>query len=143
MTDLTILDAMKTRLAALTPPTGYALRAVFSTPPESLPVVPSIVLMPGEDSISIGSGNRLVKLTVNIVLYALPVPRLDEKYRDLYTWRAWLRDSFNGSVTISGNAAQITISSTTLGQDQYADQDYLTVTATAEVAVYESVAYTA
>jgi hypothetical protein len=99
--------------------------------------------MPGEDSISIGSGNRLVKLTVNIVLYALPVPRLDEKYRDLYTWRAWLRDSFNGSVTISGNAAQITISSTTLGQDQYADQDYLTVTATAEVAVYESVAYTA
>lgn len=143
MTDLTILDAMKTRLAALTPPTGYAVRAVFATPPESLPVVPAIVLMPGEDSISIGSGNRLVKLTVNIVLYALPVPRLDEKYRDLYTWRAWLRDSFNGSVTISGNAAQITITSTTLGQDQYADQDYLTVTATAEVAVYETVAYTA
>lgn len=143
MTDLTILDAMKTRLAALTPPTGYAVRAVFATPPESLPVVPAIVLMPGEDSVSIGSGNRLVKLTVNIVLYALPVPRLDEKYRDLYTWRSWLRDSFNGSVTISGNAAQITITSTTLGQDQYADQDYLTVTATAEVAVYESVAYTA
>ena len=143
MTDLTILDAMKTRLAALTPPTGYAVRAVFATPPESLPVVPAIVLMPGEDSISIGSGNRLVKLTVNIVLYALPVPRLDEKYRDLYTWRAWLRDSFNGSVTISGNAAQITITSTTLGQDQYADQDYLTVTATAEVAVYETVTYTA
>jgi hypothetical protein len=143
MTDLTILDAMKTRLAALTPPTGYAVRAVFATPPESLPVVPAIVLMPGEDSVSIGSGNRLVKLTVNIVLYALPVPRLDEKYRDLYTWRSWLRDSFNGSVTISGNAAQITITSTTLGQDQYADQDYLTVTATAEVAVYETVAYTA
>lgn len=143
MTDLTILDAMKTRLAALTPPTGYAVRAVFATPPESLAVVPAIVLMPGEDSVSIGSGNRLVKLTVNIVLYALPVPRLDEKYRDLYTWRSWLRDSFNGSVTISGNAAQITITSTTLGQDQYADQDYLTVTATAEVAVYETVAYTA
>jgi hypothetical protein len=143
MTDLTILDAMKTRLAALTPPTGYTLRAVFATPPESLPVVPAIVLMPGEDSVSIGSGNRLVKLTVNIVLYALPVPRLDDKYRDLYTWRAWLRDSFNGAVTISGNAAQITITSTTLGQDQYADQDYLTVTATAEVAVYETVAYTA
>lgn len=143
MTDLTILDAMKTRLAALTPPTGYALRNVYATPPESLPVVPAIVLMPGEDSVSIGSGNRIVTLNVSVVLYLLPVPRMDEKYRDLYTWRSWLRDSFNGAVTISGNAAQVTVSSTTLGQDTYADQDYLTVTATAEVAVYEAVAYTA
>ena len=143
MTDLTILDAMKTRLAALTPPTGYALRNVYATPPESLPVVPAIVLMPGEDSVSIGSGNRIVTLNVSVVLYLLPVPRMDEKYRDLYTWRSWLRDSFNGAVTISGNAAQVTVSGTTLGQDTYADQDYLTVTATAEVAVYEAVAYTA
>ena len=143
MTDLTILDAMKTRLAALTPPTGYAIRNVYATPPESLPVVPAIVLMPGEDSVSIGSGNRIVTLNVSVVLYLLPVPRMDEKYRDLYTWRSWLRDSFNGAVTISGNAAQVTVSSTTLGQDTYADQDYLTVTATAEVAVYEAVAYTA
>ena len=143
MTDLTILDAMKTRLAALTPPTGYALRNVYATPPESLPVVPAIVLMPGDDSVSIGSGNRIVTLNVSVVLYLLPVPRMDEKYRDLYTWRSWLRDSFNGAVTISGNAAQVTVSSTTLGQDTYADQDYLTVTATAEVAVYEAVAYTA
>ena len=143
MTDLTILDAMKTRLAALTPPTGYALRNVYATPPESLPVVPAIVLMPGEDSVSIGSGNRIVTLNVSVVLYLLPVPRMDEKDRDLYTWRSWLRDSFNGAVTISGHAAQVTVSGTTLGQDQYADQDYLTVTATAEVAVYETVAYTA
>jgi hypothetical protein len=143
MTDLTILDAMKTRLAALTPPTGYAIRNVYATPPESLPVVPAIVLMPGEDSVSIGSGNRIVTLNVSVVLYLLPVPRMDEKYRDLYTWRSWLRDSFNGAVTISGNAAQVTVSGTTLGQDTYADQDYLTVTATAEVAVYEAVAYTA
>ena len=143
MNDLTILDAMKSRLEGLTPPTGYAVRAVYATPPESLPVVPAIVLMPGEDSVTTGSGNRLVTLSVNIVAYLLPVPRMDEKYRDLYTFRAWLRDSFNGAVTISGNAAQITITGTTLGQDQYADQDYLTVTATAEVAVYESVTYTA
>ena len=143
MTDLTILDAMKTRLEALTPPTGYTLRNVYATPPEALPVVPAIVLMPGEDSVSIGSGNRIVTLNVSVVLYLLPVPRMDEKYRDLYTWRSWLRDSFNGAVTISGNAAQVTVSGTTLGQDTYADQDYLTVTATAEVAVYEAVAYTA
>ncbi len=143
MTDLTILDAIAARVEAATDPTGYTLRKCYATPPENLPTTPSIVLFPGGDQISIGNGNRTTVLTVNIVIYLLPIPRMDEKYRDLYTWRAWLRDSFNGSVTISGNAAQITISSTTLGQDQYADQDYLTVTATAEVAVYETVAYTA
>jgi hypothetical protein len=143
MTDLTILDAIKTRLEAVTAPTGYTLRKVYSTPPESLPVVPAIVLFPGADNISIGSGNRTVTLTVNIVLYLLPVPRMDEKYRDLYTWRTWLRTCMDGAVNLAGNAAQITITGTTLGQDQYADQDYLTVTASAEVAVYEAVAFTA
>jgi hypothetical protein len=57
--------------------------------------------------ITIGNGNRTTVLTVNIVIYLLPIPRMDEKYRDLYTWRAWLRTVFDGAVTISGNAAQV------------------------------------
>lgn len=143
MTDLTILDAIATRLEAVTPPTGYTLRNAWATPPESLPVVPAIVLFPGDDSISIGNGNRTTVLTVNIVIYLLPIPRMDEKYRDLYTWRAWLRTVFDGAVTISGNAAQVAVTSTTLGTDTYADQDYLTVEATAEVTVFDTVAFTA
>jgi hypothetical protein len=143
MTDLTILDAIATRLEAVTPPTGYALRNAWATPPESLPVVPAIVLFPGDDTISIGNGNRTTVLTVEIRLYLLPIPRMEDKYRDLYTWRAWLRTAFDGAVTISGNAAQVAVVSTTLGTDTYADQDYLTVEATAEVTVFDTVAFTA
>ena len=143
MTDLTILDAIAARLEAVTPPTGYTLRNAWATPPESLPVVPAIVLFPGDDSVTIGNGNRTTVLTVAIRLYLLPVPRMEDKYRDLYTWRAWLRTAFDGAVTISGNAVQVAVTSTTLGTDTYADQDYLTVEATAEVTVYDTVAFTA
>ena len=143
MTDLTILDAIATRLAAATPPTGYALRKVYATPPESLPVVPAAVLFPGGDQITVGNGNRTTVLTVNCVISLLPIPRMDEKYRDLYTWRAWVRAAFDGAVTISGNAVQVAVTGTTLGTDTYADQDYLTVQASAEVTVYDTVNYTA
>lgn len=143
MTDLTILDAIAARLEAVTPPTGYTLRNAWATPPESLPVVPAIVLFPGDDSVTIGNGNRVTVLTVAIRLYLLPVPRMEDKYRDLYTWRSWLRTAFDGAVTISGNAVQVAVTATTLGTDTYADQDYLTVEATAEVTVYDTVAFTA
>ena len=143
MTDLTILDAIADQLASVNPPAGYTLRKVYATPPESLPVVPCIVLFPGDDSITIGNGNRTTVLTVAVRLYLLPIPRMEDKYRDLYTWRAWLRTAFDGAVTISGNAAQVAVTSTTLGTDTYADQDYLTVEATAEVTVFDTVAFTA
>jgi hypothetical protein len=141
--DLTVLDAIALRLETVTPPTGYTLRNAYATPPESLPVVPAIVLFPGDDSVTIGNGNRTTVLTVAIRLYLLPIPRMDEKYRDLYTWRAWLRTAFDGAVTISGNAAQVAVTTTTLGTDTYADQEYLTVEATAEVTVFDTVAFTA
>lgn len=143
MTDLTILDAIAARLEAATDPTGYTLRRAYATPPESLPVVPAAILFPGDDSVTIGNGNRVTVLTVAIRIYLLPVPRMDEKYRDLYTWRSWLRTVFDTAVTISGNAVQVAVTGTTLGTDTYADQDYLTVEATAEVTVYDTVAFTA
>ena len=143
MTDLTILDAIATRVEAATDPAGYTLRKCYATPPESLPITPCAVLFPGDDSVLIGNGNRTTVLTVAIRIYLLPIPRMDEKYRDLYTWRAWLRTVFDGAVTISGNAAQVAVVSTTLGTDTYADQEYLTVEATAEVTVYDTVAFTA
>ena len=143
MTDLTILDAIATRLEAATEPAGYTLRKAYATPPESLPITPVAVLFPGGDTITVGNGNRVTVLTVNIVISLLPIPRMDEKYRDLYTWRSWLRSVFDGAVTISGNAVQVAVTGTTLGTDTYADQDYLTVQAVAEVTVYDTVTYTA
>ena len=143
MNDLTILDALADRLASVNPPAGYTLRKAYATPPESLPITPVAVLFPGGDTITVGNGNRVTVLTVNIVIYLLPIPRMDEKYRDLYTWRSWLRSVFDGAVTISGNAVQVAVTGTTLGTDTYADQDYLTVQAVAEVTVYDTVTYTA
>ena len=143
MTDLTILDAIADRLRSVNPPAGYMLKQVHATPPEGLPVTPAAVLFPGSDQITVGNGNRTTVLTVTVVIYLLPIPRMDEKYRDLYTWRAWVRTAFDGAVTISGNAVQVAVTGTTLGTDTYADQDYLTVQATAEVTVYDTVAFTA
>ena len=143
MTDLTILDAIADQLDSVNPPAGYTLRKCYATPPENLPVTPCAVLFPGDDSITIGNGNRTTVLTVAVRLYLLPIPRMEDKYRDLYTWRAWLRTAFDGAVTISGNAAQVAVTTTTLGTDTYADQEYLTVEATAEVTVFDTVAFTA
>jgi hypothetical protein len=143
MNDLTILDAIAARLTAVTKPAGYTLRKAYATPPESLPVVPAVILFPGDDSVTIGNGNRTTVLTVEVRLYLLPIPRMDDKYRDLYTWRAWLRTAFDGAVTISGNAAQVSVTTTTLGTDTYGDQEYLTVEANAEVTVFDTVAFTA
>jgi hypothetical protein len=143
MTDLTILDALAARLEAATDPVGYTLRKAYATPPENLPVVPCAVLFPGDDSITVGNGNRSTVLTVAIRIYLLPIPRMDDKYRDLYTWRSWLRTVFDGAVTISGNAVQVAVTATRLGTDNYADQDYLTVEADAEVTVFDTVTFTA
>ena len=143
MTDLTILDTLAARLEAATDPAGYTLRKAYATPPENLPVVPCAVLFPGDDSITVGNGNRSTVLTVPIRIYLLPVPRMDDKYRDLYTWRSWLRTVFDGAVTISGNAVQVAVTATRLGTDTYADQDYLTVEADAEVTVFDTVTFTA
>ena len=143
MTDLTILDALAARLEAATDPAGYTLRKAYATPPENLPVVPCAVLFPGDDSITVGNGNRSTVLTVAIRIYLLPVPRMEDKYRDLYTWRSWLRTVFDGAVTISGNAAEGAVTATRLGTDTYADQDYLTVEADAEVTVFDTVTFTA
>jgi hypothetical protein len=143
MTDLTILDALAARLEAVTDPVGYTLRKAYATPPENLPVVPCAVLFPGDDAITVGNSVRSTVLTVAIRIYLLPIPRMEDKYRDLYTWRSWLRTAFDGAVTISGNAVQVAVTATRLGTDTYADQDYLTVEADAEVTVFDTVTFTA
>jgi len=141
--DLDILDAMAAHLEALTPPTGYAVRNVYATPPDAIAVVPSIVLLPGSDSISYGAGNRTTTLTVSVVAYLQPAGGFERKYRDLFEFRSWLRDSFRTGLTLSGASVQVSVTGTALGTDTWADQDYLTCTATTEVTVAEIVAFTA
>jgi len=139
--DATILAGLAAHLTASTPPTGYTLRQVHTFPPDNLAVVPACVLIPGDDSISYGASNRQVVLTINATVYIQPQADLGRKYADLMAWRTWLRDSLIDGVTLDGTStvAQASVTSTAIGTDTWADQDYLTISATIEIAVVEAI----
>ena len=141
MNDATILAGLAAHLTAATPPTGYTLRQVHTFPPDNLAVVPACVLIPGDDTISYGASNRQVVLTINATVYIQPQADLGRKYADLMAWRSWLRDSLIDGVTLDGTStvAQASVTSTAIGTDTWADQDYLTISATVEVAVVEAI----
>ena len=145
MNDATILAGLAAHLTAATPPAGYTLRQVHTFPPDNLAVVPAIVLIPGDDSISYGASNRQVVLTINATVYIQPQADLGRKYADLMAWRTWLRDSLIDGVTLDGTStvAQASVTSTAIGTDTWADQDYLTISATVEVAVVEAISTSA
>ena len=145
MNDATILAGLAAHLTNSTPPTGYTLRQVHTYPPDNLPVVPACVLIPGEDTISYGAANRQVVLTINATVYIQPQADLGRKYADLMAWRSWLRDSLIDGVTLDGTSsvAQASVTSTSIGTDTWADQDFLTISATVEVAVVEAISTSA
>ena len=141
MNDATILAGLAAHLTAATPPGGYTLRQVHTFPPDNLAVVPAVVLIPGDDTISYGASNRQVVLTINATVYIQPQADLGRKYADLMAWRTWLRDSLIDGVTLDGTStvAQASVTSTAIGTDTWAEQDYLTISATVEVAVVEAI----
>jgi len=139
--DATVIAALAKHLSEANPPSGYTLRQVHTFPPDNLAVVPAVVLIPGDDSISYGASNRQVVLTINATVYIQPQADLGRKYADLMAWRTWLRDSLIDAVTLNGTStvAQASVTSTAIGTDTWADQDYLTISATVEVAVVEAI----
>ena len=141
MNDATILAGLAAHLTAATPPSGHTLRQVHTFPPDNLAVVPAVVLIPGDDTISYGASNRSVVLTINATVYIQPQADLGRKYADLMAWRTWLRDSLIDGVTLDGTStvAQASVTSTAIGTDTWADQDYLTISATIEIAVVEAI----
>ena len=143
--DATVIAGLAAHLSAATPPTGYALRAVHSYPPDNLPVVPACVIVPGDDTINYGASNRQVVLTLNATIYIQPQADLGRKYADLMVWRTWLRDSLINGVTLDGTdaVAQASVVSTAIGTDTWADQDYLTISASVEVSSVEAIATSA
>jgi len=141
MDDLTIHQAVATRLLAASPPTGRTLRAAHATPPDNIPAVPAAVCIPGGDTISYGTGgSRTTVLTVSVVVYLQDQADMARKYADLLTWRTWLRGVFDGQVQLNtAGVAQAIVSSTTLGTDTWADVTMLTVTAELQVSILEGV----
>ena len=139
--DATIVAGLAAHLSAKTKPTGYSLRAVHAYPPDNLPVVPAAVIIPGDDTVAYGAANRQVTLTLSATIYIQPQADLARKYADLNAWRTWLRDSLIDGVTLDGTdaVAQASVTSTSLGTDTWADQDYLTISATIEVTGVEAI----
>ena len=141
MNDATVIAALAKHLREANPPSGYLLRQVHTFPPDNLAVVPAVVLIPGDDSISYGASNRQVVLTINATVYIQPQADLGRKYADLMAWRTWLRDSLIDGVTLDGTStvSQASVTSTAIGTDTWADQDYLTISAIIEIAVVEAI----
>lgn len=144
-TDTTVIAALAKHLREANPPSGYSLRSVHAYPPDNLAVVPAAVIIPGDDTIAYGASNRQITLTLNVTVYIQPQADLGRKYQDLMAWRTWLRDSLIDGVTLDATdaVAQASVTSTNIGTDTWADQDYLTITATVEVACVEAIATSA
>ena len=143
--DAPIIAGLATHLRGKSAPTGYTLRQVHAYPPDNLAVVPACVIVPGDDTINYGASNRQVVLTLNATVYIQPQADLGRKYQDLMVWRTWLRDSLIDGVTLNGTdaVAQASVTSTSIGTDTWADQDFLTISATIEVASVEAIATSA
>ncbi len=139
--DVTIINALAAHLRAATPPTGYTLRQVHAYPPDNLAVVPAAVIVPAEDSVTYGAANRKVTLNLAVTVYLQPQADMARKYQDLMAWRTWLRDSLIDGVTLDGTdaVAQASVTGTSIGNDQWADSDFLTVTATVEISSVEAI----
>ena len=140
-TDTTVIAGLAAHLSAKSAPTGYTLRQVHTYPPDNLPVVPACVLIPGDDTVNYGASNRQILLTINAIIYIQPQADLGRKYADLMAWRTWLRDSLIDGVTLDGTdaVAQASVVSTTMGTDTWAEQDYLTISASIEVSSVEAI----
>ena len=143
--DRTVIAGLAAHLSAKAAPTGYTLRTVHSYPPDNLAVVPAAVIIPGDDTIAYGASNRQVTLTLNVIVYIQPQADLGRKYQDLMAWRTWLRDSLIDGVTLDGTdaVAQASVISTNIGTDTWGDQDFLTISASVEVACVEAIATSA
>ena len=139
--DVTIINALADHLRNLNPPSGYALRNVYAYPPDNLAVVPAAVIVPAEDAVTYGAANRKVTLNLAVTVYLQPQADMARKYQDLMAWRTWLRDSLIDGVTLNGTdaVAQASVTGTSIGNDQWADSDYLTVTATVEISSVEAI----
>lgn len=99
--------------------------------------------MAQNDSMEYGGQTRRTVVTFAVRLYLEPVADLTRRIQMMTAYRTWLRDLYNGSVTLGGLVDQASCISTELGTDDYAGATYLTVEARVECVKQEAVAFTA
>jgi hypothetical protein len=136
MDDLDIHKALANRLTAISAPTGRAgggIRAAYPVPPDTLGALPVAVVMPGPDSIEYGAASRRTVLTCTVTIYLSLQPDSERRYTDLLLWRTWLRNAYDGTVLLGGEAAQASVTSTSIGNATWGDQTYITIAADVDV----------
>lgn len=144
MNDLAVAQALAARATAAAAPAGYAsVRQASAVPLDSIAATPSVLVLPGADSIETGGQTRRTTLTYTVRLYLEPIGDIARRTQALYAYRSWLRDLYNGAVTLSGQVDQAAVTGTSLGTDEVAGIDYMTVEATVECVKQEAVSFTA
>lgn len=144
MDDLAVAQQLADRALAVAGPQGYAaVRASYAVPQESISATPAVLVLPGVDAIETGGQTRRTTVTYMVRLYLEPISDIARRSKTLYAYRTWLRELYDGAVTLGGEVDQAGVTGTNLGTDELAGIDYLTVEATVECVKQEAVAFTA
>lgn len=144
MDDLVVAQQLADRALAVAGPQGYAaVRSSFSVPQESISATPAVLVLPGTDSIETGGQTRRTTVTYTVRLYLEPIGDIARRSKTLYAYRKWLRELYDGAVTLGGEVDQAGVTGTQLGTDEVAGIDYMTVEATVECVKQKAVAFTA
>jgi hypothetical protein len=137
--DVAIVDAIAARFVAYGAPAGQTLRASYAVPIDGLSISPAIIVYPSSDTVTYGAANRQVTAQFIARCYIPAQGDTERRYRTLLLWRSHLRDAFNGAVLLSGNVSQISVTGTSIGQDTYADNEYLVVEVNLEATKVEAI----
>jgi hypothetical protein len=144
MDDVQVSKALADRALDVNPPTGYpAFRTAHAFPPESFGATPALVVIPGSDSIEVGGQTRRTTVTYTVRLYLDTIADMARRYEALAAYRTWVRDLYNGAVTLGGLVDQAGVTATQTSTDEVGGIEYLVVDATVECVKQEAVAYTA
>lgn len=144
MNDVAIAQALAARGTAVAGPAGYAaFRTAHAFPPDSLGATPALVVIPGNDTVEVGGQTRRTTVTFTVRLYLDTIADMPRRYQALAAYRSWVRDLYNGSVTLGGQVDQAGVTSTSTSTDEVGGIEYLTVDATVECVKQEAVSFTA
>lgn len=144
MDDVAVSQALADRFLAVAGPSGYAeIRKAYAFPPDAIAASPAAVVIQGSDQIEVGGQTRRTVLTFTVRLYLEPVADLARRMQLVSAYRTWLRNLYNGAVTLGGLVDQTGVTSTDVGAEDYAGVQYLTVEAQVDCVKLEAVNYTA
>lgn len=126
--DAAVAEAIAQRVAQIEVPASVpAIRGATSTPPDVLQVLPYAIVVPGQDNITYGAAAKITAVQYTVRLYLGSPTDFARRFPALHSYRSALRDQFLQDVTLGGLVDQVSVISTTIGQDQYGSNDFVVV----------------